>query len=193
MDHAGPICRTVEDAEIVYDTLRGVARSASKAAVSPKGLTFGVLRGYFTALLDPQVSRAFENLCVRLRDAGVSLDDVDVPHASDIAPIYLHIVLSEAAALHARTLESRPDDYTPPVRLRLEMGRYVLGEDYARALRGREVFARRSRRPARQTRWTAPAVARRARDKDRARPPCESAQRRNPCAISRCGSRSSSM
>src|SRR6185369_15663699 len=29
---------------------------------------------------------------------------------------------------------------TPPVRLRLEMGRYILGEDYARALRGREVL-----------------------------------------------------
>ncbi len=142
MDHAGPICRTVEDAAILYDTLRGAAHSPATAPPSAKGLRFGVLRGYFTALLDPQVSTAFEDLCLRLRDAGATIDDVDVPHASDIAPVYLHIVLSEAAALHARTLESRPDDYTPPVRLRLEMGRYILGEDYARALRGREVLRR---------------------------------------------------
>jgi aspartyl-tRNA(Asn)/glutamyl-tRNA(Gln) amidotransferase subunit A len=51
-------------------------------------------------------------------------------------------VLTEAAAYHAKTLERRPEDYTPNVRIRLEMGRYVLGEDYARALRGRAMIAR---------------------------------------------------
>ena len=63
-----------------------------------------------------------------------------IAHAGDIAPIYLHIVLSEAAAYHAKTLETRGDDYTPNVRQRLEMGRYILAEDYVRALRGRDVL-----------------------------------------------------
>jgi aspartyl-tRNA(Asn)/glutamyl-tRNA(Gln) amidotransferase subunit A len=49
-------------------------------------------------------------------------------------------VLSEAAAYHAKTLERRPQDYTPNVRSRLEMGRYILAEDYVRALRGREIL-----------------------------------------------------
>ncbi len=35
-----------------------------------------------------------------------------------------------------------PEKYTPTVRLRLEMGRYVLAEDYVRALAGREVLRR---------------------------------------------------
>jgi Asp-tRNA(Asn)/Glu-tRNA(Gln) amidotransferase A subunit family amidase len=35
-----------------------------------------------------------------------------------------------------------PERYTTPVRLRLEMGRYVMGEDYSRALAGREVLRR---------------------------------------------------
>jgi aspartyl-tRNA(Asn)/glutamyl-tRNA(Gln) amidotransferase subunit A len=35
-----------------------------------------------------------------------------------------------------------PERYTGPVRLRLEMGRYVLAEDYSRALAGREVLRR---------------------------------------------------
>ena len=51
-------------------------------------------------------------------------------------------MLSEAAAYHAATLERRPEDYTPNVRMRLEMGRYILAEDYARALRGRELIWR---------------------------------------------------
>lgn len=141
LDHVGPICRSVEDAGILYDVLRGVTPVARTASTGT-ARKFGVLRGYFTALLDPQVAAAFEGTCGRLRDAGVALEDVDIPHASDIAPIYLHIVLSEAAAYHAKTLESRADDYTPNVRLRLEMGRYILAEDYTRALRGRDVLTR---------------------------------------------------
>src|SRR5262249_42673892 len=97
---------------------------------------------YFCSLLDPQISGAFDRACVRLTDAGVAIDDVAIPHAGDIAPIYLHIVLAEAAAYHAQTLESRAHAYTEPVRIRLEMGRYVLAEDYVRALNGREVLRR---------------------------------------------------
>jgi len=43
-------------------------------------------------------------------------------------------------AFDAATLDSRADRYTPHVRARLEMGRYILAEDYVRAMRGREVL-----------------------------------------------------
>jgi aspartyl-tRNA(Asn)/glutamyl-tRNA(Gln) amidotransferase subunit A len=142
MDHIGPICRSVEDAEIVYDVLGGQAADTTAAPVDLRRLTLGIPREFFLTRLDPQVALAFEQACRRLREAGVTLEDVRLPHAGDVATIYLHIVLAEAAAFHARTLERQPDDYTPNVRLRLEMGRYVLAEDYARALRGREVLTR---------------------------------------------------
>jgi aspartyl-tRNA(Asn)/glutamyl-tRNA(Gln) amidotransferase subunit A len=150
MDHVGPLCRSVDDAAIVYRVLRGQASGdlpfeGGSHTGSPGGgshLRVGVLRGYFTALLDPQVAAAFERTCDRLRDAGVTLEEADVPHAGDIAAVYLHIILAEAAAYHATTLESRPGDYTTNVRLRLEMGRYILAEDYVRALRGRDQLRR---------------------------------------------------
>jgi len=142
LDHVGPICRSVEDAQIVYDVLRGAPPGQGKRPQDARGIRLGVLRDYFMALLDSQVATGFESACARLRQAGVELQEVVVPHASDIAPIYLHIVLSEAAAHHAKTLESRADDYTPNVRQRLEMGRYILAEDYVRALRGRDVLMR---------------------------------------------------
>jgi aspartyl-tRNA(Asn)/glutamyl-tRNA(Gln) amidotransferase subunit A len=59
-----------------------------------------------------------------------------------MAPVYLHLVLADAAAYHATMLEQRPDAYTPNVRIRLEMGRSILAEDYLRAVRGREVIRR---------------------------------------------------
>src|SRR5262249_15471017 len=52
------------------------------------------------------------------------------------------IVMTEAAAYHAATLDRVPERYTPSVRLRLEMGRYILAEDYVRALRCREMLKR---------------------------------------------------
>jgi aspartyl-tRNA(Asn)/glutamyl-tRNA(Gln) amidotransferase subunit A len=141
MDHVGPICRSVEDAAIVYDALRGEHAEPSTPPPEARGLRLGVLRGYFTAVLDAAVADAFERACARLQDAGVELEDAEVPHAADVPPVYLHIVLAEAAAYHARTLENRADDYTPNVRLRFEMGRYVLAEDYVRAMRGRALLA----------------------------------------------------
>jgi aspartyl-tRNA(Asn)/glutamyl-tRNA(Gln) amidotransferase subunit A len=103
-------------------------------------MRLGVLRGYFSALLDPQVASSFDAACERLRGAGVVVEEVDIAHANDVAAIYVHIVLAEAAAYHAKTLESRPEDYTTNVRLRLELGRYILAEDYVRALRGRDLL-----------------------------------------------------
>src|SRR5687767_4339431 len=141
MDHAGPLCRSVEDAAILYDVLRG-GGAEPRESWPLRGTRFGIPRSYFLAMLDPQVTTAFDAACARLADAGATLDDVEIPHAADIAPIYLHLVLAEAAAYHAKMLDSRGDDYTPNVRIRLELGRYVLAEDYVRALRGRQLLIR---------------------------------------------------
>lgn len=141
LDHVGPLCRSVADAALLFDVLRG-APIAPLEALAPAGLRVGVLGGYFAAVLDSAVAEAFQAACARLRDAGAVLEPVDIPHAADIPAIYLHIVLAEAAAYHARTLDTRGDEYTAPVRARLELGRYVLGEDYVRALRGRDVLRR---------------------------------------------------
>jgi aspartyl-tRNA(Asn)/glutamyl-tRNA(Gln) amidotransferase subunit A len=65
---------------------------------------------------------------------------VRLPHASSTPAVYLAIQLPEASAYHAATLVRRPEDYQPGVRQRLELGRYVLAEDYVRAQRGREVL-----------------------------------------------------
>jgi aspartyl-tRNA(Asn)/glutamyl-tRNA(Gln) amidotransferase subunit A len=138
MDHVGPLCRSVEDAGLLLDALRG--RPQNRRRRELKGLRVGVLRGYFAALLDPQVATAFDATCSALSVAGAELAEVQILHAGDVAPIYLHIVLAEAAAFHAKTLDSHAEDYTPNVRIRLEMGRYILAEDYVRALRGRSLL-----------------------------------------------------
>ncbi|MGE3405160.1 MAG: amidase, partial [Vicinamibacterales bacterium] len=139
LDHVGPLCRSVTDAAILLDVLRGTA-PRPEITPKPSAVTLGIPRGYLMDRLDTEVAAAFAAACDRLRDAGVALRDVAIPHAADTGTVYLHIVLAEAAAYHGPTLDSMPESYHPDVRLRLEMARYVLAEDYARALRGRAVL-----------------------------------------------------
>ena len=142
LDHVGPLARSVTDAYVVYRALVGDAAPRPLAAVPVNGLRLAVPRAYFCDLLDDEVRARFEEALERLRAAGARIHDTAVGHANDIVPVYLHICLADAAAYHATMLDEKPDRYTTPVRLRLEMGRHILAEDYVRALRGRELLSR---------------------------------------------------
>jgi aspartyl-tRNA(Asn)/glutamyl-tRNA(Gln) amidotransferase subunit A len=142
LDHVGPLTQSVADACLVYHALLGDAHAALPAPMPLSGVRLAVPRPYFCDLVDDEVRAAFERALDRLRAAGAHVGDIEIHHAADIGPVYLHLVLADAAAYHAATLEAMPERYTPPVRLRLEMGRYVLAEDYVRALSGREWLRR---------------------------------------------------
>jgi aspartyl-tRNA(Asn)/glutamyl-tRNA(Gln) amidotransferase subunit A len=141
LDHVGPLARSVADAGVMYDVMRG-ASPAAIDLIALWGRRLGLLGGYFMDRIDEDVEVSILATVDRLRRAGASISDVTLPHAGDIAPVYLHLVLADGAAYHATMLRDRPAAYTPNVRLRLEMGRYILAEDYVRALRGRAVIAR---------------------------------------------------
>jgi len=142
LDHVGPLARSVTDAWYVHQALVGRSMPRPLAAAPPAGLRLAVPRRYFCDLLQPDVRSAFDRTVSTLMSAGARVDEIDIAHADYIASIYLQIVFSEAAAYHASTLEAMPDRYTPPVRIRLEMARYVLAEDYLRAMSGRATLRR---------------------------------------------------
>jgi aspartyl-tRNA(Asn)/glutamyl-tRNA(Gln) amidotransferase subunit A len=96
-------------------------------------LRLALPRAYFCELLDDEVRSEFERALNHLRHAGALVGEVSIPHASATAAVYVHIHAAEAAEYHARALEAAADRYTPNVRLRLEMGRYILAEDHVRA------------------------------------------------------------
>ena len=146
LDHVGPITRSVGDAALLYRILRdrpddddGDPAHTEEPPVDPRP-RLGIPRRYFLDLLEPPVEDAFAGAAERLRRAGWRIDDVDIPHAADTAPIYLHTQLAEAADCHRADLDGRPEACGRSVRLRLELGRYVLAEDYVRAQRGRQVL-----------------------------------------------------
>jgi aspartyl-tRNA(Asn)/glutamyl-tRNA(Gln) amidotransferase subunit A len=145
LDHVGPLARSVADAWVIYLVLRGhptAARWPLPARLSVKRLRLGVPRQYFHDLLDDDVRARFAASLAWLRQAGAETLDVVIPHAGAAPSVYLHTSLPEAAAGHAGPLAESPERYSKNVRLRLEMGRYVLAEDYVRAQKARAVLRR---------------------------------------------------
>jgi aspartyl-tRNA(Asn)/glutamyl-tRNA(Gln) amidotransferase subunit A len=145
LDHVGPLARSVADAWVIYLVLRGsltAARWPLPAARPVKGLRLGVPRQYFHDVLDDDVRARFAASLAWLRQAGARTVDVVIPHAGGTPPVYLHTSLPEATAYHAAWLDDVPERYTRNVRLRLEMGRYVLAGDYVRAQAARAVLQR---------------------------------------------------
>jgi aspartyl-tRNA(Asn)/glutamyl-tRNA(Gln) amidotransferase subunit A len=143
LDHVGPLAASVADAWLLYNAMlpHGDQIVDALDAAPLKSLRLGRLSGYFSERLDADVERGVADTIAALQRRGASVADVSVPHAGDMAAIYTHLVFGDAAEYHARTLVTRPQDYTTPVRLRLEMARYVLAEDYIRAIRGKALIA----------------------------------------------------
>jgi len=112
-------------------------KSSTVHGIAPAGggLTFGVPREYFFDRLDAAVRDCVERALRRINEAGYTVRDTTIAAARSTPDVYLHICLPEASCYHAPTLDAHADRYSPGVRLRLEMGRYILAEDYVRAMR----------------------------------------------------------
>ena len=103
-------------------------------------LTFGIPYRYFCDRVDDDVASALARARAALTEAGHEVVDVEIAHAAWTPDVYLHVMLPEASWYHAPLLERHASSYSPGVRLRLEMGRYVRAEDYVRARHLREVL-----------------------------------------------------
>jgi aspartyl-tRNA(Asn)/glutamyl-tRNA(Gln) amidotransferase subunit A len=133
LDHVGPLARSVQDAAWICDVLAG----RTPDGVVPRRVeTLRLVRltGYFEHPIDPGVRRAYEAALDRLAAGGGRLSERVLPGTADIAPVYGHIALPEAAVWHAPYLDTRADRYSPTVRDRIRQGREVTAVQYLEAL-----------------------------------------------------------
>src|SRR5262249_58189462 len=126
---------------LMFRAMKGTPQPASDVN-PPTSIAIGVPETYFCDRLDPAVRSALAGARRVLAGKGCDLRAVEIDRAAWTPDVYLHIVLADAAWYHAPTLETEASAYSPGVRLRLEMGRYVLAEDYVRARRLRDVLTR---------------------------------------------------
>ncbi len=153
-DHPGPMTRTVYDAAIMLRAMAGwdMADPATVRRAVPdyagvlggrlRGLRVGVDRVYAMHGISPEVGAAFEAALAILTSLGAKVVDVQVPGLEGGQSAGVTIWNSEAMAVHEEWLRTRPEDYDPAVRTRLENAGAVRGLEYARAQRARRQLMR---------------------------------------------------
>jgi aspartyl-tRNA(Asn)/glutamyl-tRNA(Gln) amidotransferase subunit A len=151
LDHAGPMCWTVEDAALMLQAMAGHdpldPASAPRATAdftasighSVKGKTIGVIRHFHERDHEaaPPVLAAIEEALAVFRSFGCIVKDVTLPPLIDFAATGIVIMSCEAFAIHEKDLKATPELYGEIARDRISMGGLLTGADYVQALRQR--------------------------------------------------------
>lgn len=134
LDHAGPLTRTVADAELLFQVLSG--QPARRRPVL-RDLRLGVMQGPTFRSVQPPVRTAVESAVGQLRRAGLRTRAVEIRELAWAEAIQLVTLRSEASTFHARWLRTRPRSYGEDVRIRLQLGALIPASDYVLAQQGR--------------------------------------------------------
>lgn len=163
LDQIGPFAKTVRDAEILFEAIRGadpldattIPDADQQKHVSPLRKKIGIPRDFVSGDgIDPEVMKNFEASCKKLEDLGYELVDVSLPLARYSLPVYYIIVPAEVSSNLARldgirygaqeagdTLAdvyraSRGRGFGKETRRRILLGTYILSHGYYDAYYG---------------------------------------------------------
>jgi aspartyl-tRNA(Asn)/glutamyl-tRNA(Gln) amidotransferase subunit A len=154
LDHAGPICRCVEDAGIMLEAVAGaeLCDPASFGKVGERflqdlkkglrGLRIGVPKQYFFDRIQRDVRRNTLDAIAVLEQNGAEVREVNLKLMGETAKLAGQITLAEALLYHWRWMQKRPDDYGPDLRIRLEEGMEISALAYLYAQEVRDAYTR---------------------------------------------------
>ena len=132
LDTVGPLTRTVEDTALMLEV---IAPGFSVELGKPiKGLRIGRA---FREGCDAEIAAAMEASLEVYRRLGATVVDVELPDFSRLSALAATLHAAEANPFHDEWFRTRPQDYSPQVRERLEKGRPVLARDYLQAMQAR--------------------------------------------------------
>jgi aspartyl-tRNA(Asn)/glutamyl-tRNA(Gln) amidotransferase subunit A len=154
LDTVGPLARTVEDCALILQAIAGPDPRDATADARPvpdyvsllakdiRGLKVGKPRQYFYDDCDPEIRAAMDASLEVFRQLGATVVEVDLPDMAAWNAAATMMISAEAATVHGNWLRTRPQDYSPQVRLRLEQGLALPAVSYLDALRLRGVALR---------------------------------------------------
>lgn len=154
-DQIGPIAKTVEDTEIIFNIIKGrdpldstsVELSNQSSVISSQKLRIGLLK-YDRKGVDEDVNRIIDASVSTLAKLGHKIDEVDLPLLDYSVPCYYILVPAEVSANLARFdgvryglaeegknllddyMETRAHGFGKEVKRRIMLGTYVLSAGY---------------------------------------------------------------
>jgi len=110
LDQIGPMTKTVEDAKIVFDAIKGKDPLDATSVDSPisnfkfqiSNLRIGVPKEYFAKGIDPEVEKIVKNAIKKAEDQGAQIVEISLPTTEYAVACYYIIVPSEVSANLAR-------------------------------------------------------------------------------------------
>ncbi|MGA7325176.1 MAG: amidase [Rhodomicrobium sp.] len=148
LDTVGPLARSAEDCGLILqiisgpDSLDATTHStktwdADNETRHARDFTVGIPKSFYVDDLAPEVAKAMDEAISTLRSLGCAIREVDLPDQTLLSAAAQVIVAPEAASYHAPWLRTRPQDYSPLTRSRLENGLGYSAIEYLEALRWR--------------------------------------------------------
>ena len=110
LDQIGPLTKTVEDAEIVFEAISGKDRldstslnvDYSEFKSEGKKLKIGVPKEYFIKGIDENISREVKKAIDKIEKNGFQVQEISLPHTGYALAVYYIIMPSEVSANMAR-------------------------------------------------------------------------------------------
>jgi aspartyl-tRNA(Asn)/glutamyl-tRNA(Gln) amidotransferase subunit A len=157
LDQIGPITKTAEDAQIVFEAIKGkdskdstsVELRSRNQEVRIKSLRIGIPKEYFVSGMDPEVEKIIKQSISQAEKQGARLVEISLPHTKHALAAYYIIMPSEASANLARYdgikyglskssskdllevyLESKGQGFGDEVKRRIMLGTYALSAGY---------------------------------------------------------------
>lgn len=156
LDQIGPITKSVEDAELVFNAISGfdpmdstsVPDNLRKKGEIPVKLKIGIPRSFLSQGVDADVMSNFENIIDGLRNMGHEIVDIDIPSIKYSLAVYYIIMPAEVSTNLARFdgvryglhvdgkdlledyLKTRKAGFGPEPRRRIILGTYILSSGY---------------------------------------------------------------
>jgi aspartyl-tRNA(Asn)/glutamyl-tRNA(Gln) amidotransferase subunit A len=127
LDSIGPLTRSTAQTVTIFETLT----PEQVPSVRIDRLRFGRPSRMFFDDLDPDVARCMEEAMMRLRRAGVQIEDVDVPELDLVDPVFGKMITADlVATLGRERVEKHLEILDSVVRQRIAGGLEISASDY---------------------------------------------------------------
>ncbi len=155
LDQIGPITKSVEDAQIVFDAISGkdpmdsTSVDFKNSKFKDSNLRIGMPKEYFVKGLNKDVEKIIKGAVKKYEDLGAKVIEISLPHTNQAIPVYYLICTSEASSNLARYdgikyglskssdrelidvyLNTREQGFGDEVKRRIMLGTYSLSAGY---------------------------------------------------------------
>ncbi len=128
-DTVGPLCRSVEDAGLMFAALSG-AKPVDLQGTSLTGMRFAALQSIVLDELADESRKAYDITLDRLAQNGAEIVPLAVPELERAFAMSLPLYTADAYANWRDLVEASPDKMFPQILERVRGGKDVLAHDY---------------------------------------------------------------